>query len=182
VVVPQAAHYEGAVAMVQTSGTRSAPIPRTLLGCGHNCEAEAGYVGAAWRQELSREIADFLRIARDQEVGLQGIAGAWEKTHDRVRTLLNDVWTASYNQQHDPQSQTRKLLTAGECKVLMLVRQGLKAPLIAERLCVSVHTVRKHVRNSCDKLHVSGGAAAAAEAERLTLICSDASMRINTQY
>lgn len=62
------------------------------------------------------------------------------------------------------------LLTARERQVLALVAAGLSAPQIAERLVLSPHTVKTHLRNSFDKLGVTDRAAAVAAAMRRGLL------------
>lgn len=57
-------------------------------------------------------------------------------------------------------------LTERETEVLRLVAQGASNPQIAEQLCVSVNTVKVHVRNILDKLQLHNRAQAAAYAVR----------------
>jgi DNA-binding NarL/FixJ family response regulator len=45
-------------------------------------------------------------------------------------------------------------LTARELEILRLIADGLKNQEIAERLCLSVHTVKNHVHNILDRLGV----------------------------
>ena len=61
-------------------------------------------------------------------------------------------------------------LSPREREVLALVADGLSAPEIAERLVLSPHTVKTHVRNLCDKLGVADRAAAVATAIRRGLL------------
>lgn len=53
-----------------------------------------------------------------------------------------------------PEPQSRHSLTAREVEVLALVGEGLGNAVIAERLGLSVHTVRNHVANILAKLDV----------------------------
>lgn len=55
-------------------------------------------------------------------------------------------------------------LSARELEVLELVSQGLTNEAIADRLCLSVRTVERHLANSYAKLRVSGKAGRAAAA------------------
>jgi len=55
-------------------------------------------------------------------------------------------------------------LSARELEVLRLVSQGLTNQLIADRLCLSVRTVERHLTNIYAKLQVSGKAGRAAAA------------------
>src|SRR5690348_10424318 len=55
-------------------------------------------------------------------------------------------------------------LSARELEVLRLVSEGLTNQSIADRLCLSVRTVERHLTNLYAKLHVSGKAGRAAAA------------------
>ena len=61
-------------------------------------------------------------------------------------------------------------LSPREREVLALVAEGFSAPEIADRLVLSPHTVKTHVRNLCDKLGVADRAAAVATAIRRGLL------------
>jgi DNA-binding NarL/FixJ family response regulator len=61
-------------------------------------------------------------------------------------------------------------LTARELEVLRLISNGLSNQAIAERLCISEHTVHRHVANTLTKLDVSSRSAAVAHAARLGLL------------
>jgi DNA-binding NarL/FixJ family response regulator len=61
-------------------------------------------------------------------------------------------------------------LTGREKDVLTLMSDGLTKATIAERLCVSRHTVDYHIRSVYDKLHAQSGVEAVAKAIRRGLI------------
>lgn len=61
-------------------------------------------------------------------------------------------------------------LSAREHEVLRLVAKGLSAPQIAERLVLSSHTVKTHMRNLYEKLGVTDRAEAVAVAMRSGLL------------
>ena len=61
-------------------------------------------------------------------------------------------------------------LSGREHEVLRLVAEGLSAPQIAERLTLSSHTVKTHMRNLYDKLDVADRAEAVAVAMRRGLL------------
>jgi ATP/maltotriose-dependent transcriptional regulator MalT len=61
-------------------------------------------------------------------------------------------------------------LTAREVEVLRLISSGLSNQAIAERLCISEHTVHRHVANTLSKLDVPSRSAAVAHAARLGLL------------
>jgi ATP/maltotriose-dependent transcriptional regulator MalT len=61
-------------------------------------------------------------------------------------------------------------LTARELEVLRLISSGLSNQAIADRLCISEHTVHRHVANTLSKLDVPSRSAAVAHAARLGLL------------
>lgn len=61
-------------------------------------------------------------------------------------------------------------LSPREREVLAFVADGFSAPEIAERLVLSPHTVKTHVRNLCEKLGVADRAAAVASGMRRGLL------------
>jgi LuxR family transcriptional regulator, maltose regulon positive regulatory protein len=61
-------------------------------------------------------------------------------------------------------------LTARELEVLRLISSGLSNQAIADRLCISEHTVHRHVSNTLSKLAVPSRSAAVAHAARLGLL------------
>jgi len=61
-------------------------------------------------------------------------------------------------------------LTVREIEVLRLISSGLSNQAIAERLCISEHTVHRHVANTLSKLDVPSRSAAVAHAARLGLL------------
>ena len=61
-------------------------------------------------------------------------------------------------------------LTPRETEVLGLLASGLRPAEIADRLFVSVHTVRTHISNASDKLHSRGMMSAVLAAQRHHLI------------
>ena len=61
-------------------------------------------------------------------------------------------------------------LTARELEVLRLISSGLSNQAIAGRLCISEHTVHRHVANTLSKLDVPSRSAAVAHAARLGLL------------
>ncbi len=61
-------------------------------------------------------------------------------------------------------------LSARELEVLRLISAGLSNQAIAERLCISEHTVHRHVANTLSKLDVPSRSAAVAHAAKLGLL------------
>ena len=62
------------------------------------------------------------------------------------------------------------LLTDREKEVLSLLSQGLKHGEMAERLCVSLPTVRYHIQNIYKKLSVNNRTNAIAEAKKIGIL------------
>lgn len=62
------------------------------------------------------------------------------------------------------------VLTVRQREVLGLVRDGLRPKAIAERLCLSVGTVRTHVRDAAERLRALGAYEAARVAEAAGLL------------
>ena len=61
-------------------------------------------------------------------------------------------------------------LTPRELEVLSFLSLGFRPTDIAGRLCISVHTVRKHISNACEKLQSHGMMSAVLAAQRNHLI------------
>jgi ATP/maltotriose-dependent transcriptional regulator MalT len=61
-------------------------------------------------------------------------------------------------------------LSARELEVLRLISGGHNNQAIADRLCISEHTVHRHVANTLSKLQVSSRSAAVARAAKLGLL------------
>lgn len=64
-------------------------------------------------------------------------------------------------------------LSSRECEVLQLSAEGLSPEQIAEKLYLSSHTVRNHVRNAMTKLQAHSKLEAVVKAARLRLISID---------
>jgi DNA-binding winged helix-turn-helix (wHTH) protein/DNA-binding NarL/FixJ family response regulator len=69
-----------------------------------------------------------------------------------------------------PSSREPRGLTTRELEVLRLISTGCSNQAIADRLCISEHTVHRHVANTLSKLDVPSRSAAVAEAAKLGLI------------
>ena len=61
-------------------------------------------------------------------------------------------------------------LTRREIDVLRLLARGSTYELIAEQLCISVHTVSSHIKNTYRKLDVHSARAAVFRAMQLRLL------------
>jgi DNA-binding winged helix-turn-helix (wHTH) protein/ATP/maltotriose-dependent transcriptional regulator MalT len=78
--------------------------------------------------------------------------------------------TAAHTPQPAPAARDTGSLTARELEVLRLISGGLSNQSIADRLCISEHTVHRHVANTLSKLNVPSRSAAVAQAAKLGLI------------
>lgn len=68
--------------------------------------------------------------------------------------------------QYIPPEKEKFSLTARESEVLALLVDGLNYAMIAEKLFISLDTVRNHIRHIYEKLHVHSKAEAVAKAMR----------------
>jgi DNA-binding NarL/FixJ family response regulator len=66
----------------------------------------------------------------------------------------------------------QEVLTEREIEVLRLIAQGASNPQIAEKLCISVNTVKAHLRSILDKLQLENRTQAATYAMRSGLVSS----------
>ena len=82
---------------------------------------------------------------------------------------LRDRLGSAPNEKEAPPLDTNRL-TPREVEVLRLISSGLSNHAIAERLCISEHTVHRHVANTLSKLDVPSRSAAVACAARLGLL------------
>jgi DNA-binding NarL/FixJ family response regulator len=61
-------------------------------------------------------------------------------------------------------------LTAREKEILQMLTEGIPMPRIAEKIFLSYHTVRDHVKSIYQKLHVASATEAVAKALRERLV------------
>ncbi len=101
--------------------------------------------------ELGAEMADLLA-----QLAARGVAPAYI---DRILAVFRA-----------DQSLEEDVLTSRELEILALLQKGLSDKEIAERLVLSVLTVKKHNRNIYQKLGVNGRRQAAAKAKTLNLL------------
>ena len=101
--------------------------------------------------ELGAEMADLLA-----QLAARGVASAYI---DRILAICRT-----------DQMLEEDVLTNREIEILRLLEQGLSDKEIAERLVLSVLTVKKHNRNIYQKLDVNGRRQAAVKAKSLNLL------------
>ena len=104
----------------------------------------AGASGYLLKTEPPEQIASFLRSVVRGEAALSG--GVARRLLDRVR---------AYGRFGGVPDSIARLLSAREVEVLLLLDEHLGTDEIAQRLFISEHTVRSHVKNLLKKLGVS---------------------------
>jgi DNA-binding NarL/FixJ family response regulator len=104
----------------------------------------AGASGYLLKTESPEQIASFLRGVARGEAALSG--GVARRLVDRVR---------EYGRFGGVPESIAKLLSAREVEVLLLLDEHLGTDEIAQRLFISEHTVRSHVKSLLKKLGVS---------------------------
>jgi DNA-binding NarL/FixJ family response regulator len=104
----------------------------------------AGASGYLLKTEPPEQIASFLRGVARGEAALSG--GVARRLVDRVR---------AYGGFGGVPDSIAKLLSAREVEVLLLLDEHLGTEDIAQRLFISEHTVRSHVKSVLKKLGVS---------------------------
>ncbi|NLW03667.1 MAG: response regulator transcription factor [Pseudomonadaceae bacterium] len=86
-----------------------------------------------------------------------------------VQHLLSQLELSSSNTSNDP-TRPREELSVREEQVLVLVAEGLANKEIAQRLFISLHTVKTHIRHILRKLDVSSRTQALTRARELRLL------------
>ena len=143
---------EDAVDLFDTSGApfESARARRELASALH----QLGRTDAAVA-EVDRALADLTRLDARLEMS------SAQALRDRV---------ASPQRAKGATAVETTVLTPREVEVLRLISSGLSNQAIADRLCISEHTVHRHVANTLAKLDVPSRSAAVACAARLGLL------------
>jgi DNA-binding NarL/FixJ family response regulator len=123
---------------------------------------KAGASGYLLKDLPGEEVADAIRKVHDgQAIIPPGMAA----------TLLTEFSRLSQETGGTGSPDTR--LTDREVEVLRLVARGLANREIAEVLVISENTVKNHVRNILEKLHLHSRVEAAVYAHRQNLIATD---------
>jgi DNA-binding NarL/FixJ family response regulator len=104
-----------------------------------------GAAGYLLKTEPPERLVDFLHSAARGEAALSGSV---------ARRLLEQVRNGKTTDAGVPESIARKL-SARELEVLLLLDDHLGTDQIAQRLFISEHTVRSHVKSLLRKLNVS---------------------------
>jgi len=110
-------------------------------------------------KELSTSfLLDTIQAVMEDE-GITNVFTA-RKTLGRLRELLNEA----------SEPRNRSGLTNKEIEILRLIAQGYTNKTIAEKLCLSQHTVRNHLVSIFSKLNCHSRSQAVAEAIRQRLL------------
>ena len=91
-------------------------------------------------------------------------------TDDADDVILVHMFHETPSDEPGPDALAELPLTPREVEVFRLLSSGLRPMEIADQLFISVHTVRKHISNACEKLHSHGTMSAVLAAQRQHLI------------
>lgn len=115
---------------------------------------EAGATGYVLKDDSLEGLIETIRAARDGKVFVSPqIAAAIMERLANLARLFSDVENSNTDTTD---------LTSRELEVLQLIGEGQTNQQIAEHLVIEVGTVKNHVHNILDKLHVSSRGEAAA--------------------
>ena len=115
---------------------------------------EAGATGYVLKDDSLEGMIETIRAAREGKVYVSPqIAAALMERLSSLARLFSDV--------ENSVAETTEL-TSRELEVLKLVGQGQTNQQIAEKLVIEVGTVKNHIHNILEKLHVSSRGEAAA--------------------
>jgi ATP/maltotriose-dependent transcriptional regulator MalT len=117
-------------------------------------------------ERLNRTDAAAAEVARALDQLTRLDARADVSSAEAIRERL----ASSADQRGPSAARDKSGLTAREIEVLRLISSGLSNQAIADRLCISEHTVHRHVANTLSKLDVPSRSAAVAHAARLGLL------------
>jgi two-component system, NarL family, nitrate/nitrite response regulator NarL len=112
--------------------------------------AEAGMAGYVTREATHEEVADAVWRAAHDELACSPRMASSLLRHVRVLAAAR------------PGAAAEAQLTTREREIAGLIDEGLSNKQIASRLCIEVPTVKNHVHNILEKLHVSRRGEAAA--------------------
>ena len=115
---------------------------------------KAGASGYLLKDEkISKIVSSIFELLNDGAVPMSPIVA--KKTLEMLKISEKPTPTISEKNQ-----ETIDYLSIREMEILQGIVQGLNYKEIAEKLFISPHTVRKHIANIYDKLHVSNKTAA----------------------
>lgn len=126
---------------------------------------KSGAQGYLLKDIHSKEMLDMLRGALKGEAALSPrMAGRVLKEFRAIGTRLSaQLWDGG----NDDELMN---LTKRELETLMIAARGASDKEIADELCISIHTVKSHMRNILSKLHVNSRREAAKIARNKGLL------------
>ena len=118
------------------------------------------------------------RIPPAAYVRMRCASGEWKRmtviplisTNDADDVVLVHMFHETPPDDREPGPPTELPLTSRELEVLRLLSSGLRPADVADQLFMSVHTVRKHISNACEKLHSHSMMSAVMAAQRQRLL------------
>ena len=122
--------------------------------------------------------ADVLRAIQSGAAGYLLKSSSMQEIAQGIRTVISGGATLDANiarfimqavQAQTPNVTSEKVLSEREMEILTLLAEGLVKKEIADRLCISSHTVVSHIRHIYDKLNVQNAPSAVNKAYRLGL-------------
>ena len=126
--------------------------------------------------------ADVLRAIQSGAAGYLLKSSSMQEIAQGIRTVISGGATLDANiarfimqavQAQTPNVTSEKVLSEREMEILTLLAEGLVKKEIADRLCISSHTVVSHIRHIYEKLNVPNAPSAVNKAYRLGLFPSD---------
>ena len=92
------------------------------------------------------------------------------KQKEFVRTILSNIELNDQGHHNQAFAQVRSIISQRELAVLKLIAEGLSNQEIAERLFISLHTVKTHARRINGKLAVKSRTQAIIKAREIGVI------------
>jgi len=114
-----------------------------------------------------------LELRRTESAGLADLHGMAAGRHAAHAALIAEVLSLLAGNEREPPvapTHLREQLTESEIRVLRYLPTNLRAPEIATDLCLSVNTVRTHVRHVYEKLAAHSRIEAVERARALGLL------------
>lgn len=139
----------------------------------HQAQGEQPQALAALERALTlAEPEGYIRIFVDEGEAMQSLLENHLSNRDRPLSGYVKRLLASFTQPTPPQNQKPEIvepLSERELEVLRLLRSELSGPEIAQRMVVSLNTLRTHTKKIFNKLGVNNRRAAIRRAEELDL-------------
>lgn len=109
------------------------------------------------RQALDRGVRGVFRQNQPFKLLMRGISAVLEGEFWYSRRTISEHLLRSRSTQAAPKMANvgKELLSAREREVLLLIAQGLSNDEVADKLCISLSTVKKHLCNIYGKLKIS---------------------------